>query len=281
MTNDAGARPGLSLEDYQKLWIESICEVLTQIAGSPFHAAAGGLEEAPGSNLSRCHAVFALGPPLAGELAIGLAERDGLRLAQLLMGEPGSERAAFDADHREAFAELFRQIAGAAALALSARLKLEVAVRLIGTEPAAWMAVCAEVVSVRLQSAATSAPLHVAFQFSPDLKIGIESADTKPEKIEPEEALMVAPHEPSLDVLRDVELAVTLRFGKRVVLLREVLELAAGAVVELEQRIEEPVELLVGDKVIARGEVVVVEGNYGLRVTEVVGSAERMNCLRQ
>jgi flagellar motor switch protein FliN/FliY len=68
----------------------------------------------------------------------------------------------------------------------------------------------------------------------------------------------------------DVELNVTLRFGQRQLTLREVLELTSGSVVELDRQVEEPVELLLEGKVIARGEAVVIDGNYGLRVIEVL-----------
>lgn len=70
----------------------------------------------------------------------------------------------------------------------------------------------------------------------------------------------------------DVPLAVTLRFGERQMRLREVLELNTGSLVELDRQVEEPVDLLLGERVIARGEVVIVDGNYGLRVTEIVES---------
>jgi flagellar motor switch protein FliN len=73
----------------------------------------------------------------------------------------------------------------------------------------------------------------------------------------------------NLDLVMDVELNVTLRFGQRQLTLREVLELTAGSVVELDRQIEEPVELLLDGKVIARGEAVVIDGNYGIRVLEV------------
>jgi len=73
----------------------------------------------------------------------------------------------------------------------------------------------------------------------------------------------------NLDLVLDVELNVTLRFGKRQLTLREVLELTSGSVVELDRQVEEPVELLLDGVLIARGEAVVVDGNYGLRVTEV------------
>jgi flagellar motor switch protein FliN/FliY len=73
----------------------------------------------------------------------------------------------------------------------------------------------------------------------------------------------------NLDLVMDVELNVTLRFGQRQLTLREVLELTSGSVVELDRQVDEPVELLLDGVVIARGEAVVIDGNYGLRVTEV------------
>lgn len=73
----------------------------------------------------------------------------------------------------------------------------------------------------------------------------------------------------NLDLLMDVELDVTLRFGQRHLTLREVMDLSSGAVVELDRQIEEPVELILDGRVIARGDAVVIDGNYGLRVTDV------------
>jgi flagellar motor switch protein FliN/FliY len=73
----------------------------------------------------------------------------------------------------------------------------------------------------------------------------------------------------NLDLVMDVELNVSLRFGQRQLPLREVLELTSGSVIELDRQVDDPVELLLDGKVIARGEAVIVDGNYGLRVTEV------------
>jgi flagellar motor switch protein FliN len=73
-----------------------------------------------------------------------------------------------------------------------------------------------------------------------------------------------------LGILMDVELVATLRFGKRSMLLKDILDLCAGSVVELDQQVQEPVELLLDGKLIARGDVVIVDGNYGLRVTELL-----------
>jgi flagellar motor switch protein FliN/FliY len=73
----------------------------------------------------------------------------------------------------------------------------------------------------------------------------------------------------NLRLVMDVELNVSLRFGRRQLPLHEVLELTSGSVVELDRQVDDAVELLLDGKVIALGEAVIVDGNYGLRVTEI------------
>ncbi len=78
----------------------------------------------------------------------------------------------------------------------------------------------------------------------------------------------------NLKLVMDVELNVSLRFGQRQLPLRDVLELSSGSVVELDRLVDEPVELLLDGKLVARGEAVIVDGNYGLRVTEIPQAVE-------
>jgi len=78
----------------------------------------------------------------------------------------------------------------------------------------------------------------------------------------------------NLKLVMDVELNVSLRFGQRQLPLREVLELTSGSVVELDRMVDEPVELLLDGKLVARGEAVIVDGNYGVRVTEIPQAVE-------
>jgi flagellar motor switch protein FliN/FliY len=78
----------------------------------------------------------------------------------------------------------------------------------------------------------------------------------------------------NLKLVMDVELNVSLRFGQRQLPLRDVLELTSGSVVELDRLVDEPVELLLDGKLVARGEAVIVDGNYGLRVTEIPQAVE-------
>ena len=76
--------------------------------------------------------------------------------------------------------------------------------------------------------------------------------------------------ESAIGLLSDIELDATLRFGSREMALREVLALGPGAVVELDRHVSEPVDLVVGDRIVARGEVVEVGDEYGVRITEIV-----------
>jgi flagellar motor switch protein FliN/FliY len=80
----------------------------------------------------------------------------------------------------------------------------------------------------------------------------------------------------TLDLLLDVELPVSVSFGKAQMPLQQVLKWTPGSIVELECGVNEPVEVVVNNCVIARGEVVVVDGNYGVRVQEIVSRAQRL-----
>jgi flagellar motor switch protein FliN/FliY len=83
-----------------------------------------------------------------------------------------------------------------------------------------------------------------------------------------------------IELLLDVELEATLRFGCRELPLGEILELGPGDVVQLDRNVADPVDLIVGDKIVARGEVVLVDGNFGLRVTEVAAPRKRLESIR-
>jgi flagellar motor switch protein FliN/FliY len=88
------------------------------------------------------------------------------------------------------------------------------------------------------------------------------------------------PSASTLGLLSDIELDATLRFGSREMALREVLDLGPGAVIELDRHVSEPVDLVVGDRIVARGEVVVVSGNFALKITEVATPQLRLESIR-
>lgn len=90
----------------------------------------------------------------------------------------------------------------------------------------------------------------------------------------PVEAASV-PTSDRLDAVLDVDLPLVVRFGRAVMPLRALADLGPGSVVDMGRSPDESVELLVGDRIVARGEVVIVAGNYGVRITELVGGAKR------
>jgi flagellar motor switch protein FliN/FliY len=79
----------------------------------------------------------------------------------------------------------------------------------------------------------------------------------------------------NMDVVLDMELPLVVRFGRTIMSLKALAALGPGSIVSMGRSPDEPVELLVSDQVIARGEVVIVGGNYGVRVTQLVGPADR------
>ena len=77
---------------------------------------------------------------------------------------------------------------------------------------------------------------------------------------------------PNMDVLLDVGVKLTVELGSCQMPMRNLLQLAAGSVVQLDKASDAPVDLYVSEKLFARGEVVVVEGRIGIRITELIGS---------
>lgn len=76
----------------------------------------------------------------------------------------------------------------------------------------------------------------------------------------------------NLDVLLDVPVNLTVELGSCQMAMRDVLQLANGSVVQLDRLADEPVELFLNGKLVARGEVVVVEDSFGVKITEVAGN---------
>jgi flagellar motor switch protein FliN/FliY len=80
--------------------------------------------------------------------------------------------------------------------------------------------------------------------------------------------------EKTLDIVLDVKVKVTVQLGSCHLPMRDVLELSPGSVVQLTQQANDPVGLYVNDKLVAYGEVVVVEDHFGIKITELVGSVK-------
>jgi len=83
----------------------------------------------------------------------------------------------------------------------------------------------------------------------------------------------------NLAVLMDVQLPVSIRFGETEMILEEIVKLGVGSVIELNSGIDQPVDLVVNNRILARGEVVTVDGFYGIRITEITNAGERLKSL--
>jgi len=265
-------------------WVEAFAGVLETISGAKHPAELFAVESIEPEALSGAEkglcVIFSAGAALRGEQAFYVSEGDAKVLAQLLTGESGDAASALTDEDRDAAAEVFRQVSGQAAIDLGSKWGATVslsfdAARAPNWEPAAKAAIRIAISDARkvviilaLQESLLAALEEVpaAATPSPASKESVKSDPAPPAKDATSS---------NLDLLLDIELEVTIRFGQREMLLRDVLDLRSGSVIELERHVEEPAELLVAGRPVARGEVVVVEGNYGLRITEILSPRQR------
>jgi flagellar motor switch protein FliN len=297
-----------TFDNYLSTWLHSISSVLEQLGGEKFVAELSGADAAGLFSSLDGRGVwlrFVLGKRLQGQQAFLISEADGARLARMLMGEPSGPSAddTLTDDYRDALEEVFRQFAGSTAAALK-NAQGEAGITWEGVGRPAWPVF--HQVLVRI-SAAGGPPVMVGVAMDEALRNSL-SPETQPafgvtapsgnsaaaasaaagagSSGDPSARTnavgapsLSGPAGRNLDLLMDVPLQVTLRFGERQLLLRDVLELSPGSVVELDRQVKEPAELLVTGRVVARGEVVIVDGNYGLRITEVAPPSTRAEVL--
>lgn len=88
------------------------------------------------------------------------------------------------------------------------------------------------------------------------------------------------PDEQNLNLLLDIPLQVTVELGRTKKLIKEILELSAGSIIQLDKLAGEPVDILVNNKLIAKGEVVVIDENFGVRVTDIISQWDRVQKLQ-
>jgi len=257
-------------------WARQIGPALSSMIGEPCQAAAADsdAEPAPADALV-----------ITKRLREEPAARMRLAFSPELWRSAGEAvlRAAGIADAREeevrnAFLEVVNQSLGQLASGLGQRLGREVSWEDIPDEagddlPAAGAAVTVEGPGGRLGTAWVAA--------SPGFAAECPSGETdaspapQPPRPEPDQPR----RRPMLDLLLEVELPVGVTFGRTQLKLKDAIKLTSGSIVELNRTIIEPVEVIVNNCVIARGEVVVIEGNYGVRIQEIVSREERLRTL--
>jgi len=199
-------------------------------------------------------------------LAVGCPQPTAHALGELIAGNPGAGPASF------------LELASQAAAVMSEALTAQRGSRAQFSAPRQIDAPKVLDFGVHIGFSLQGAPQALAFVPTAELIESLpESGDGVPAAPSATQAVPAAPR--NLDLLLDVELPVCVTFGRTQLPLKDILKLSSGSIVELNRLANEPVELLINNAVIARGEVVVVDGNYGIRVTEIVSRQERIRTI--
>jgi flagellar motor switch protein FliN/FliY len=277
---------GLLQQNLVRHFAEAASAVLSQIAGTTLQAQPAALDTATeAATLIRID----ISGALDGVCEIALSSAMTAQFAALLTGETPEPEFGVSSELREAAAELLQQICGNAADRLRAAFgPLELKPQLAGRDPAEPdpAAGARHRIHMDRDTGALEMELHILRLASQAAPAAIAPPPAQPAEpsvattaTSPATSSATQTNNRNLDLLLDIELGVTLRFGSRQMLLKDILELCSGSVVELDRRVEEPVDLLIDGRVIAQGEVVIVEGNYGLRILQVAPQGEKLACL--
>jgi flagellar motor switch protein FliN len=220
---------------------------------------------------------------LVGPGAIVVPGAAGLGLAKLLMGEPAEVVPGTPTpDEEDALRELSNQGAGALSTVLGELVGKSVSFEAPearwlpggGSELPAWD----DGIAVGIRVAA--GPVTT------DGFVVVPRAVAAPAPAPPVEVVLPRLTEPvtrrngnGMELLLDISLPVTVELGRTRMMIRDILHLAPGSVLELNKLAGEPVDILINDKSIARGEVVVIDENFGVRLTSIVTPSERVASL--
>ncbi len=224
--------------------------------------------------------------PPVGEVFLAASEEDVTASGQQALLAAGVEDASED-EKKSTFLESIKQVFTGLSRAMTARLEQTVTPE--GGRQSVDLPEQASWGSIRLTLAGRSATFFLALPakmlepFVAGSKAATESAETvasSAEFLAPSSAVLPTPNAQTFDLLLDVELPVSVSFGHAHVPLKDVLKLTTGSIVELSRAIVEPVDVVVNNCVIAKGEVVVVEGNFGVRIQHVVSRSERLRTLQ-
>jgi flagellar motor switch protein FliN/FliY len=214
---------------------------------------------------------------------IGAPERTWSALGRRILAAAGVESSS-PAELKDTYLEVLRQSLGVLARSLGDRLQREIAVTGgAEQEPRADVAFGCQIsmntgdedlprLAIRINR-----EMLEALEKSNHLAAAADSDRAQPEMGNGEKATEFSARAcGTLDLLLDVEMPISVSFGRTQVRVQNVLKLITGSIIELDRTISEPVEVIVNNCIIARGEVVVVGGNYGVRINEVMSREERL-----
>ena len=219
---------------------------------------------------------FRIGGAGSGAVFFGFRGGEANALARLIMGLDAEPAPA-------AVQDTLKELSAQAAGALSQK------------PVASGLTIGVDAVGSALESQPTEAAgLAITFGDELVLHLGVWSALVLPDDTHKAEAPREAPSgaggEPgqtapsrelpdNLEVILDIELPTSIRFGQTEIALQTLTRLGPGSVIDLGRSPDDPVEVLVSGRMVARGEVVVLAGNYGVRITEVISRPDRLGQL--
>lgn len=251
--------PGTPLYSFVDSFRKTLGTALSQASPSPWKVTISGEEAPPASGTTLCFGM-SLSGSLRGKAAFLIENAEALRLAEKLVPKSADPAADPNAAGKPAIEQLFRKVSTLTAGALKEQFG-EVSFEFATIEAPNWTGT-----SIVLEaSEASTGTVSMEFRLDSELAGKLPAGSST----DPSAAKAVASGDNNLDLLLGVELNLTLRFGQRTLTLREILELNSGSIIELDRQVQEPADLLLGEKLIARGEVVVVDGNYGIRIREM------------
>lgn len=226
-----------------------------------------------------------LGASQVSTLAFIMPENLATALPDLMMGGEGDTgKDVMDDDDKDGLKEVFQSITGALATALGGHEKLphfsfsisgvdnvEGGGALGGFDQASRFdvkidSVESELIMLTKNDLLTHVPKDTKAQSS-------ASSGSKDVSLSDKEMR-------NIGMLLDIGLSVKVRIGQKRMLLKDVISMDIGSVVELNQLASDPLEILVNDKIIGKGEVVVVDGNFAIQITEIGTKKERLDSLR-
>jgi flagellar motor switch protein FliN len=214
----------------------------------------------------------------AGSIHFALDPEGAVSMGHKLLVAAGLEGES-DETAVETLGEVFSQTTGGLGSTFLARLKKEVA-----AQPLAKVAAPSHADHIMAYRLTTSDGEVLDVTTVLDASLVAALTLQPPEPPTKAAIVTVAPTAPSpstrnLELLLDVELPVSVSFGRAQLQLKDVIKLTTGSIVELNRSVSEPVDIVVNNCVIARGEVVVVEGNFGIRIKQILSKEDRLRSL--
>ncbi|MGT0071415.1 flagellar motor switch protein FliY [Helicobacter pylori] len=286
------------MQDFIKIFIQEVVSTLEGLVGKTpsvgLEKEVSHSEEAWGSLISTPYARVVISAIEKEESSIELLAPVVLvtALSDLMLGGEGASKEEMDNDDLDAFKEMSSNIFGAIATSLKSQellpklnfttINAEIAKELPKKEDYAKMIVFSfkmealkESQIILLTTAAFERQFEKTHQEEKE-----EKTKSATEEIKTHDASLENIEIRNISMLLDVKLNVKVRIGQKKMILKDVVSMDIGSVVELDQLVNDPLEILVDDKVIAKGEVVIVDGNFGIQITDIGTKKERLEQLK-